>query len=186
MRHRKRIAKLARPADQRKALLRSLLTQLFVHGQIVTTLHRARALRPLADKVVGLAKRGHQGELHAIRQITRLIYNFKLPESEMRPHGKAVQLSVLRRILWHVAPQTLQRKSGYVRVLPAPPRRGDAAPMAVIELVDFYPAFPERPKASHTAHVNDASPEGKSSTSAGPDAAIAAGAASATTQTEAA
>jgi len=134
MRHRNRLSKLSRPADQRKAMLRSMTTSLFMHDQIMTTLTRAKVLRQLSDKVVTLAKRG---DLHAIRQVARLIYNQPTGQTITDPKtGKEVPETVLRRIFNTVGPRAKARTSGYTRVLQAPPRRGDGTKMAVIELVD--------------------------------------------------
>ncbi len=134
MRHRKRLSKLGRPADQRKAMLRSMATSLFTHDQIMTTLPRAKVLRQISDKIVTLAKRG---DLHAIRQVSRLIYNQPTGEMMTDPKtGKEVEETVLRRIFGTVGERTKARNSGYTRVLQAPPRRGDGVKMAVIELID--------------------------------------------------
>lgn len=134
MRHRKRIAKLGKPADQRKAMLRSMASSLFIHDQITTTLPRAKVLRQISDKIVTLAKRG---DLHAIRQVSRLIYNQPTGETIVdEKTGKEIEETVLRRIFRTVGERTKDRKSGYTRVLQAPPRRGDGTKMAVVELVD--------------------------------------------------
>lgn len=132
MRHRKKVHLLARPADQRKAIVRSLVTKLFVHDQIVTTKGRAMAVKEQVDRIVTLARRG---DLHAIRQVARLIYNEKTG-GEITLHGKALPETVLRKIFNVVGPQFKNRTSGFVRVVNAPPRRGDAAPMALLQLLD--------------------------------------------------
>ena len=64
--HGKRVAKLGRPADQRKALLRALTTEIIRHGRVKTTLIRARAVRPFVDKMISLSK---EGSLHSRRQV---------------------------------------------------------------------------------------------------------------------
>jgi large subunit ribosomal protein L17 len=136
MRHRNKLAKLSRAADQRKALLRTLATSLFIHDEITTTLARAKALRQYADKIVTLAKRG---DLHAIRQAARLIYNTQTGETIEDQQGektREIPETVLRRLFRKVGPRFQERKGGYVRVLHAAPRRGDAAPMAIVQLVD--------------------------------------------------
>lgn len=133
MRHRKKLAKLGKPADQRKALIRSLTTSLFTHDEITTTLVRAKALRKYADHVVTLAKRG---DLHAMRQVSALIYNN--PTGAVIEDGENGQIeeTVLRRIFRTVGPRFTARNGGYTRVIQMPPRRGDAAPMALVQLVD--------------------------------------------------
>ena len=136
MRHRNKLAKLSRAADQRKALMRTLATSLFIHDEITTTLARAKALRQYADKIVTLAKRG---DLHAIRQAARLIYNTQTGatiEDQQGDKTREIPETVLRRLFRNVGPRFQERKGGYVRVLHAHPRRGDAAPMAIVQLVD--------------------------------------------------
>ena len=85
MRHQCKLKKLSKPADQRKALLRSLATELFIHGEIKTTMTRAKALAPYAENVISLAKKG---DLASRRQALRHIYDkeiekFVKPESEL-------------------------------------------------------------------------------------------------------
>lgn len=133
MRHRNKLKKLGKAADQRKALLRSLATSLFKHDEIMTTKTRAKALRPIADKIVNLAKKG---DLNAIRQVARIVYHSKTGETITEAESREIPETVLRRIFRTVAPRFKDRTSGYVRVIPAPPRRGDAAPMAIVQLAD--------------------------------------------------
>lgn len=133
MRHRKSFSKLGRPADQRKAMLRSLATSLFTHDEIMTTLERAKALRQEADRIVTLAKRG---DVHAIRQVARYIYTSRTGEMIADEKGREIPETVLRRIFRTVGPRFKNRQGGYTRVIQAPPRRGDAAPMALVQLVD--------------------------------------------------
>lgn len=78
MRHAKRIPKLGKPADQRKALLRSLTTEVLRHGKITTTVTRARAVRKYVDKMITLAK---DGSLHARRQALGFVYDAELVKS---------------------------------------------------------------------------------------------------------
>ena len=116
MRHRKRVAKLGKPADQRKALLRALTTEVIRHGRIKTTLVRAKAVRKHVDHMIQLGKRG---DLHARRQALGWIYDKDLVHS-----------------LFEAAPERYaDRDGGYTRVLRTMPRQGDNAKMAVIELV---------------------------------------------------
>jgi len=116
MRHGRRVKKLGRPADQRRALLRSLTTELIRHGQITTTKTRAKAVRSEVDKMITLAK---DGSLSARRQAISYLYDKKLVQS-----------------LFNDAPERYaNRNGGYTRVLRTVRRRGDNAEMAVIELV---------------------------------------------------
>jgi len=116
MRHRKKLAKLGKPADQRKALLRALTTEVIRHGRIKTTLVRAKAVRKHVDHMITLGKRG---DLHARRQAMGWIYDKDLVHS-----------------LFEAAPDRYsEREGGYTRVLRTMPRQGDNAKMAIIELV---------------------------------------------------
>jgi large subunit ribosomal protein L17 len=116
MRHRCRVAKLGKPADQRKALLRSLTTELIRHGRITTTLVKAKAMRPAVEKMVTLAK---DGSLSARRQALGYIYDKDLVHA-----------------LFEAAPERYgDRQGGYTRVVRTVPRRGDNAEMAIIELM---------------------------------------------------
>ncbi|HEY9686776.1 MAG TPA: 50S ribosomal protein L17 [Coleofasciculaceae cyanobacterium] len=133
MRHRRKFSKLGRPADQRKAMLRSLATSLFTHDEIMTTLERAKALRKEADHIVTLAKRG---DVHAIRLVRRFIYHSRTGEMITDEKNREIPETVLRRIFSKVGPRFKDRQGGYTRVIQAPPRRGDAAPMALVQLVD--------------------------------------------------
>jgi large subunit ribosomal protein L17 len=116
MRHRNRIKKLGKPADQRRALLRALTTELIRHGRITTTKVRAKALRPEAEKMITLAK---DGSLAARRQALGYIYDKQLVHA-----------------LFEQAPSRYgNRSGGYTRILPTIRRQGDNAEMAIIELV---------------------------------------------------
>lgn len=116
MRHRCRVPKLGKPADQRKALLRSLTTELIRHGRITTTLVKAKAMRPEVEKMVTLAK---SGTLAARRQALGYIYDSNLVHA-----------------LFEEAPERYgNRQGGYTRVVRTVPRRGDNAEMAIIELM---------------------------------------------------
>lgn len=114
--HRKGFKALSKPADQRKALLRALTTEIIRHGRIKTTLVRARAVRKHVDHMIELGKRG---DLHARRQAISWIYDKDLVQS-----------------LFEAAPDRYSdRQGGYCRVLRTVARQGDNAKMAIIELV---------------------------------------------------
>jgi large subunit ribosomal protein L17 len=116
MRHRCRVKKLGKPADQRRALLRSLTTELIRHGRITTTLIRAKVLRSEVDKMITLAK---NGSLTARRQALGYMFDKQLVHA-----------------LFEQAPtRYADRQGGYTRILHTVPRRGDNAEMAIIELV---------------------------------------------------
>ncbi|MBG1268795.1 MULTISPECIES: 50S ribosomal protein L17 [unclassified Nostoc] len=116
MRHRCRVKKLSKPADQRRALLRSLSTELIRHGRITTTLIRAKVLRSKVEKMITLAK---NGSLAARREALGYIFDKQLVHA-----------------LFEQAPIRYgDREGGYTRILRTVPRRGDNAQMAIIELV---------------------------------------------------
>ncbi|MDP2813529.1 MAG: 50S ribosomal protein L17 [Erysipelotrichaceae bacterium] len=116
--------KLGRTADHRKALLRNMATSVIVHGKIETTEKKAMELRSVVDELITLAKRG---DLHARRQAARLMFNVVADE-------KTGQLA-LQKLFDEIGPKYQSRQGGYTRVLKTNQRRGDAAPMAIIELV---------------------------------------------------
>lgn len=142
MRHQTKKHTLGKAQDQRKALLRSLATELFVHGEITTTMARAKALKPYAEKIITLAKKG---DLHSIRQAARYIYNketgkymdlasgevFEAPQADK----KLASQTVLRKLFVIIGKQYSEKKGGYTRIYHLPPRRGDASEMALIQLV---------------------------------------------------
>lgn len=142
MRHQCERNKLSRPQDQRKALLRSLATELFLHGEITTTLSKAKALKPYAEEIVTLAKRG---DLHARRQVAKFIYDVETSKFIDRESGevfdklqdgkKLMPQTVLRKLFSEIGRQYADRNGGYTRIYHLPPRRGDAAKMALIQLV---------------------------------------------------
>ena len=116
MRHQCRVPLLGRPADQRKALLRGLTTQLIREGRVTTTKARAKALRDQAERMISLAK---DGSLASRRRALGYIYDKQLVHS-----------------LFDKAPERYSdRDGGYTRILRTIRRRGDNAEMAIIELV---------------------------------------------------
>lgn len=117
MRHGNRLKHLGRPADQRKALLRALTTEVLRHGQIRTTKVKAKVVRSYVDKMITLAK---DGSLHARRQALAWVYDKDLVQALFA--GAAERFG--------------DREGGYTRVKPEPVlRRGDGTEMAIIELV---------------------------------------------------
>ena len=103
------------PAHER-LMLANMATSLFQRGRITTTLPKAKRLRPLAERLITLAKRG---DLHNRRRVMRVIRN----------------KSVVHKLFTEIAEQMEQREGGYTRIVKIAPRRGDAAPAAIIELV---------------------------------------------------
>lgn len=114
--HGKRFKKLSLPADQRKALLRSLTTETIRHGRISTTRARAKEVRKHVDHMIQLAKRG---DLHARRQALAWMYDKQLVHAMFEQAGT----------------RYADREGGYTRVVRTMPRSGDNAPMAIVELV---------------------------------------------------
>ena len=121
------------PAHQR-LILSNLATQLFEHGRITTTESRARALRPHAEKLITKAKRG---DLHNRREVLKTIRD----------------KSVVHTLFTEIAPTFAERPGGYTRITKIGPRKGDNAPMAVIELVTeaYKPSAPKAKKAAPAA-----------------------------------
>lgn len=109
--------RFGRSSSHRQAMLANLAVSLIEHEQIVTTLPKAKDLRPIVEKLVTLGKRG---DLHARRQVIAQIGNE----------------GVVRRLFETVAPRYATRNGGYLRIMKAGFRRGDNAPLAVIEFVD--------------------------------------------------
>ena len=108
--------KLGRPSDQRRAMLRAMTTYLLENGQIKTTYARAKEVAPIAEKMITLAKKN---DLAAYRQALSYI----------------TKEDVANKLFHEIAPKYADRKGGYTRVLKMGPRRGDAAEMAIIQLV---------------------------------------------------
>jgi large subunit ribosomal protein L17 len=117
MRHGFKGRRFARSVSHRKAMFANLAVSLIEHEQIVTTLEKAKDLRPIVEKLVTLGKRG---DLHARRQVIAQIGNEQ----------------VVKRLFDTVAPRYAQRNGGYLRIMKAGFRKGDNAALAVIEFVD--------------------------------------------------
>ena len=123
MRHRKKTVKLGRTAEHRNALLANQACSLIEHGRITTTLAKAKAVRPLAEKMVTLAKRGG---LHARRRALALLHN-----------NSTRTVKAVGKLFSEIAPRSANRNGGYTRVVKLGPRPSDSAPMAFIEWVDL-------------------------------------------------
>jgi large subunit ribosomal protein L17 len=117
MRHQKKTVKLGRTAAHRKSLLANQVCSLIEHKRIKTTLAKAKAVRPLAEKMVTLGKRG---DLHA-RRIAA---------------GYLGQKDAVKKLFAEIAPRAADRKGGYTRIIKLGQRLSDSAPMAYIEWVD--------------------------------------------------
>ncbi|MCZ2158584.1 50S ribosomal protein L17 [Bartonella sp. 220] len=117
MRHSKSGRKLNRTASHRKAMFANMAVSLIEHEQIVTTLPKAKEIRPIVEKLVTLGKRG---SLHARRQAIAALHD----------------ASKVAKLFDTLAPRYVSRNGGYLRIMKAGFRTGDNAPMAVIEFVD--------------------------------------------------
>ena len=122
MRHRRKGRKLGRDASHRKALFSNMAGSLFEHGRIKTTEAKAKELRPIAEKLITLARKDPA----------------TWPPSGRRSPTCAARTAV-HRLFHEVAPRFTERPGGYTRIVKLGPRQGDAAPMAYIELVDHEP-----------------------------------------------
>lgn len=107
-----------RTANQRKALLRGLVSSLFEHQRIETTLARAKAIKGIAEKLVTFGK---QGDLHSKRMVMSYIPN----------------RTVVSKLFSEIAPRFAEKNGGYLRIIQTRQRVRDRAPMAIIEFVDF-------------------------------------------------
>lgn len=126
-------AKLGRNSSARKALLRDLVTDLFINGRIKTTESKAKELQPIAEKLITLGKRG---DLHARRQAASFV---RITRSKSENDGKEVshqkRVNAVQKLFDEIAPRYKNRNGGYTRIVKIGPRRGDGAPMALIELI---------------------------------------------------
>lgn len=118
MRHRKAGRRLGRNSSHQQAMMRNMVTSLLEHERIVTTTPKAKELRKLADKMITLAKRG---DLHARRQALAVIRSKK----------------VVDKLFSKLKEEYMDRNGGYTRIIRTGNRSGDAAPMAIIELVNY-------------------------------------------------
>ncbi len=124
MRHQKKTVKLGRSTAHRDSLLANQVCSLIEHSRIKTTLAKAKAVRPFAEKMVTLGKRG---DLHARRLAA----------------GYLGQKDAVKKLFAEVAPRAADRKGGYTRIIKLGRRPSDSAPMAYIEWVDSTAAAPE-------------------------------------------
>lgn len=142
MRHRQGGRHLGRDTAHRKALYRNLVTDLLRYERLTTTEAKAKEIRPMAERIITLGKRG---DLHARRQALRFVYD----------------VHVVEHVFDEIAPRMEDRPGGYLRITSLEPRKGDGSRMATIELVDFNGPAPaattartgaaERPAAAAAA-----------------------------------
>lgn len=110
------LSKFGRSTNQRRALLRGLTTAVLKNEKISTTATKAKAIQPIVEKMISLGK---QGDLHARRQAMSYL----------------LEEDVVTKLFAEIAPRYADRDGGYTRIYKASPRRGDGAPLAILELV---------------------------------------------------
>jgi len=142
MRHQKKTIKLGRTAEHRKALLANQVCSLIEHERIKTTLAKAKAVRPLAEKMVTLGK---NGSLHARRTALAVLR----------------QKKAVKKLFENIAPRTSTRNGGYTRIIRLGQRPSDSAQVAFLEWVDAAPATEERPVEEKTAKAPKETPAPK-------------------------
>jgi large subunit ribosomal protein L17 len=118
MRHKKAGRRLGRTSSHREAMVRNMVTSVFEHERIVTTTPKAKEVRRVVDKMITLAKRG---DLHAKRQAMSFIRS----------------RDVVAKLFDQISDQFSDRNGGYTRIIQTGQRRGDAAPMSILELVTY-------------------------------------------------
>jgi large subunit ribosomal protein L17 len=116
MRHRNAHRKLSRNTSHRRALLRNLVTDFLEHGRLMTTLPKAKEMRPLAEKMITLGKRDN---LHARRQVQAFV----------------LRDAIAKKVFDTIAPRFADRNGGYSRIIKLGNRKGDGADLAIIELL---------------------------------------------------
>jgi len=135
MRHQKKTVKLGRSQAHRDSLLANQVCSLIIHQRIRTTLAKAKAARPLAEKMVTLGKKG---TIHARRTAAAYLH----------------QADAVKKLFEEIAPRSASRAGGYTRIVKLGARKSDSAPMAVLEWVDTTPVetkseeTSEKPKAA--------------------------------------
>ena len=143
MRHRLSGRHLGRETSHRIALYRNLVTDLLRYERITTTEAKAKEIRPMAEKIITL---GRRGDLHARRQALSFLYDPR----------------VAKKVFDEIAPRMATRPGGYLRITGLEPRKGDGAKMAVIELVDYVDA-PATPRPQRVTASPSATPSPRTS-----------------------
>src|SRR5438045_7512737 len=149
MRHLKRTAKLGRTGEHRNAMLANLVCSLIKHKRVATTLAKAKAARPVAEKMVTLGKTGsiHARRLAAarLRHPARTLHRSKAERQAWRQHE-----DVVRILFEELAPSFKERRGGYTRIVRLGQRQGDAAQRAILEWVDFTGPVAAEPAEAET------------------------------------
>ena len=142
MRHQKKTIKLGRTAEHRKALLANQVCSLIEHQRIQTTLAKAKAVRPLAEKMVTLGKKG---SIHARRTALATLR----------------QKNAVKKLFDDIAPRSTERNGGYTRIVKLGQRKSDSAPMAFIEWVDGAQVIEEKAEEKKKAKRKEVEPGAK-------------------------
>jgi len=150
MRHQKKTLKLGRTAEHRKALLANQVCSLIEHRRIKTTLAKAKAVRPLAERMVTLGK---NGSIHARRNALSILR-----------HKDAV-----KKLFDEIAPASSERNGGYTRIVRLGQRKSDSAAMAFIEWIDAVKVVEEKPAEEKKAKRKEAEPKPKPEKKAKPE-----------------
>ena len=142
MRHQKKTIKLGRTAEHRKALLANQVCSLIEHQRIKTTLAKAKAVRPVAERMVTLGK---NGSIHARRTAFATLR----------------QKNAVKKLFDDIAPRSAERNGGYTRIVKLGQRKSDSAPMAFIEWVDMLEIVEAKPEEEEKAKRKKAEPKPK-------------------------
>src|SRR5215475_15315213 len=142
MRHQKKTIKLGRTADHRRALLANQVCALIQHQRIKTTLAKAKAVRPLAERMVTLGK---NGSIHARRTALATLR----------------QKNAVKKLFDDIAPRSAERNGGYTRIIKLGQRKSDSAPMAFIEWVDILEVVEEKATEEKKRKRKEAEPKPK-------------------------
>jgi large subunit ribosomal protein L17 len=142
MRHQKKTVKLGRTAEHRKALLANQVCSLIEHQRIKTTLAKAKAVRPLAERMVTLGK---NGSIHARRTALATLR----------------QKKAVKKLFDDIAPRSAERNGGYTRIVKLGQRKSDSAPMAFIEWVDMAELVKEKAAEEKKAKRKEVEPKQK-------------------------
>jgi large subunit ribosomal protein L17 len=142
MRHQKKTVKLGRTAEHRKALLANQVCSLIQHQRIKTTLAKAKAVRPLAERMVTLGKKG---SIHARRTALATLR----------------QKKAVKKLFDDIAPRSAERNGGYTRIVKLGQRKSDSAPMAFIEWVDMAELVEKKAAEEKKAKRKDAESKAK-------------------------
>jgi large subunit ribosomal protein L17 len=140
MRHRVHGWRLGRDTKHRKALRKNMIADLICHEQVITTEAKARMLRPAAEKMITLAKRGLDrkaadpaNEVHARRLAAARLPRYRVAKND---EGKFEDVDVVRKLFTEIAPRYANRPGGYTRLIKIGKRPGDNADMAILMLIE--------------------------------------------------